>query len=104
MALFAPYKILSTQLNSLPIVEGQIIVTTDTQEIYFDITDTIRKKLYADNVKSLTIDGNTLVFTCETATSGIVPTEWQSNSTYVSKTQPENMNSGDIWLVLENKI
>ena len=46
MALFVPYKILSSQLNSLPIQEGQLIFTTDTQEIYIDITDEIRKKLY----------------------------------------------------------
>lgn len=103
MALFTPYKILSTQLNSLPIQEGQLIFTTDTQEIYIDLTNAIRKKLYADSVKSLTVDGNALIFTCETATEGIIPTEWKSNSTYVSETQPENMNSGDIWLVLENK-
>lgn len=101
MALFTPYKILSTKLNSLPIQEGQIIFTTDTREIYMDMTNTARIKLYADSVKSLTIDGNSLVFTCETATEGIIPTEWQSNSTYVSETQPENMNGGDIWLVLE---
>lgn len=101
MAKFKPYKILESQLKSLPIKEGQIIFTTDKQEIYMDVSEGVRIKLYADSVKSLTVDGNSLVFTCETAAGGIVPTEWKSNSTYVSKTQPENMNSGDIWLVLE---
>ena len=66
MALFVPYKILSSQLNSLPIQEGQLIFTTDTQEIYIDMTDEIRKKLYSDRVKSITLDdeNNSLTFTC----------------------------------------
>lgn len=66
MALFTPYKISSTQLNSLPIKEGQLIFTIDTQEIYIDITDEIRKKLYSDRVRSITLDNenNSLTFTC----------------------------------------
>ena len=42
MAKFAPYKILSTQLDSLPIEAGQFILTTDTQLLYADISDTER--------------------------------------------------------------
>lgn len=46
MAQFKPYKILSTQLASLPIVEGQLILTTDTNELYFDKDNSNRIKLY----------------------------------------------------------
>ena len=37
MALFKPYRILHSQLNSLPIVEGQLIFVIDTKKIYLDI-------------------------------------------------------------------
>ena len=46
MAQFKPYKVLSTQLASLPIVEGQFILTTDTNELYFDKDSSNRIKLY----------------------------------------------------------
>ena len=36
MAIFKPYKITSSQLENLPIAEGQFIVTTDTNKIYLD--------------------------------------------------------------------
>lgn len=37
MALFKPYRILHSQLNSLPIVEGQLIFVIDTKKIYLDV-------------------------------------------------------------------
>ena len=42
MALFQPCKVSSSQLNSLAKVEGQFIVCTDTQEIYFDESSSSR--------------------------------------------------------------
>lgn len=45
MALFKPYKILSSQLNSLPITEGQFIVTTDDGSLYVDISNSTRLKV-----------------------------------------------------------
>ena len=36
MAKFKPYKIQSSQLEDLPVVEGQFIATTDTQKLYLD--------------------------------------------------------------------
>ena len=36
MAIFKPYKIQSSQLEDLPVVEGQFIATTDTQKLYLD--------------------------------------------------------------------
>lgn len=50
--IFKPYKILSTQLESLPIQAGQLIVTTDTHFIYIDISDTERIQIEA-NLDSL---------------------------------------------------
>lgn len=73
MALFKPYKILSSQLNSLPIVEGQFIITTDTQLIYADIAEGVR----------------TLVGTAK----GI--------NVEISETEPSEMSEGDIWMVIE---
>ncbi len=36
MRNFIPYKIKENKLNSLPILDGQIIITTDTNKIYVD--------------------------------------------------------------------
>jgi sugar lactone lactonase YvrE len=36
MVKFKPYKIKSSQLNNLPIQEGQLIITTDTGKLYLD--------------------------------------------------------------------
>lgn len=45
MALFKPYKILSNKLSSLPVQEGQLIITTDTGDIYVDLSNNERKQL-----------------------------------------------------------
>lgn len=48
MAKFKPYKILSTELDNLPIREGQFIVTTDTHEIYIDTEDDYERQKYVN--------------------------------------------------------
>lgn len=50
MAKFKPYKVLEAQLATLPIVEGQFILTTDTKKLYFDQDASTRVLLY-DNVQ-----------------------------------------------------
>lgn len=50
MALFKPYKIQSSQLNSLPKKEGQLIVTTDDKALYIDISNSQRIKVYSDEL------------------------------------------------------
>ena len=52
MALFKPYKILSSALNSLPINEGQIIVTTDDQSLYIDAASNQRIKIGTTDLAS----------------------------------------------------
>ena len=51
MALFEPYKGLSTQLNSLPIKDGQLIVTTDTKNLYIDTSSSTRIRINDDYEK-----------------------------------------------------
>lgn len=46
MALVKHYKVLESQLSSLPIVEGQIIYTTDTKKLYIDINSTTREEYF----------------------------------------------------------
>lgn len=36
MAMFKPYRVTSSQLDSLPIVDGQFIIVTDTKQFYLD--------------------------------------------------------------------
>lgn len=70
MAQFKPYKVLSTQLSSLPIVEGQLVIVTDTQEIYLDSNA-----------------GRILISSADT-------------NVVISATEPVGQNAGDLWLIL----
>lgn len=45
MALFRPYKITSDQLSSLAKAEGQLIVVSDTNEMYIDVSNTSRIRI-----------------------------------------------------------
>lgn len=51
MAQFKPYKVLSSQLDSLPIVNGQFILVSDTHQIYCDISETQRILLIEEEIK-----------------------------------------------------
>ena len=75
MAEFKPYQILSTQLDTFPIKQGQFILTTDTKMLYVDISETER----------ILIDEK----------SHIAP------KIYFSSIEPDNIAAGDIWAVTE---
>jgi hypothetical protein len=45
MALFKPLKGLSSQLSSLPIREGQFIITTDDSALYIDVSNSKRVRI-----------------------------------------------------------
>jgi hypothetical protein len=65
MALFKPYKGLSSQLESLPIREGQFIITTDTNALYIDISNSSRIRLdqefkIVNELPETNIDPNTV--------------------------------------------
>ena len=55
MAIFKPYKILKSNLASLPIQEGQFICLMDSEEMYLDISDTVRMPLLSNYVKEVKI-------------------------------------------------
>lgn len=42
MSNFKPCKGLKANLSSMPILEGQMLVCTDTGEIYYDVNSTTR--------------------------------------------------------------
>lgn len=52
MAQFKPFKVSSSQLNSLPIVSGQFILVSDTHQIYCDISDTKRILLIEEEIRN----------------------------------------------------
>lgn len=54
MAIFKPFRILESQLNDLPIVDGQLIITTDTNRIYIDIENSRHE--YGKTVGTATIE------------------------------------------------
>ena len=55
MALFKPIKTTDTSLTSLAIKEGQLILTTDTNKLYFDIDASHRVLINnVDNAMSTT--------------------------------------------------
>ena len=53
MALFKPYRTTSSKLNSLSIREGQVIFVTDTQELYFDVSNLDRIRLNSEALTKL---------------------------------------------------
>lgn len=57
MALFKPYKILSNKLSSLPVKEGQLIITTDTGDIYVDLSNSERKQLAVTDLSDYVTSG-----------------------------------------------
>lgn len=65
MALFKPWKGLSTNLDSLPKKEGQFIVTTDDEAIYLDISSKRRIRIdqefkVVSELPTVDIDPNTV--------------------------------------------
>lgn len=70
MALFKPYRVTSSQLSSLPILDGQLILVTDTQEMYLD-----------NNTDRVLISSKTPDIS-------------------ISASEPSSQNAGDLWLVL----
>lgn len=71
MAMFKPYKILSSQLSSLPIKEGQFIITTDTAEMYVDVSASSRIKINESSEEEV------LIYEMPSGTSDINIAFWQ---------------------------
>lgn len=87
MALVKHYKVLESQLSSLPIVEGQIIYTTDTKKIFLDVNNSTREEMSKD----------------ELITSSELESElFKRNKVVLSSTEPSDLLTGDIWGVLED--
>ena len=74
MALFKPYKCLEAQLGQIPVVDGQVIFTTDTNKVYMD--DGAERKEYTPEVPD-------------------------ASKTFIQKEQPETARQGDVWMVVE---
>lgn len=72
MAKFKPYKILESQLDSLPIQEGQFILTTDTKKLYSDTAANTRILLSQDTITDLSISGTTITYTRLDGTTGTI--------------------------------
>lgn len=72
MAKFKPYKILESQLDSLPIQEGQFILTTDTKKLYSDTAANTRILLSQDAITDLSISGTTITYTRLDGTTGTI--------------------------------
>lgn len=58
MAKLSLYKINSSKLSSLPISEGQFIITTDDKRIYLDDAEGQRIPLYSDEIDKLSYIAN----------------------------------------------
>lgn len=97
MALFKPFNIKENQINSLPISQGQLIFTTDTKRIFFDISDTERITIYSDVIDKL--DGideyaNNYILPVASTTLGGVKTT--STKTDLSDYEPSPIDENGI--------
>lgn len=96
MAKFKPYKLLSSKLSSLPIVEGQLILTTDTKKLYFDIDSKTRILVNSDAVVGLTVSGKTVTYTKANGETGTFDTQ-DTNTIYnVATTSTDGLMSKDM--------
>lgn len=75
MAKFKPYKILESQLDSLPIKEGQFILTTDTKKLYSDTAANTRILISPDAITDLSVNGTTITYTRLNGTTGTITTK-----------------------------
>lgn len=75
MAKFKPYKILESQLDSLPIQEGQFILTTDTNKLYSDTAANTRILISPDAITDLSVNGTTITYTRLDGTTGTITTK-----------------------------
>ena len=90
MAQFKPYKLTKANLASLPMAEGQLIITTDTKEIYLDTSASTRIKLneQPDVVTyELSKNGSTITLTGSNGQSTMVT---DSDTTYSVVTTSAN--------------
>lgn len=94
MAKFKPYKILESQLDSLPIREGQFILTTDTKKLYSDTAANTRILISPDAITDLSVDGKTITYTHLDGTTDIITTQ---DTTYSVASETKNglMSSDD---------
>lgn len=60
MAIFKPYKVENNQLSSLPVTEGQFIVTTDTKKIYLDKDSSNRIEIAGTEVNDNLVNGSVI--------------------------------------------
>ncbi len=94
MAKFKPYKILESQLDSLPIKEGQFILTTDTKKLYSDTAANTRILISPDAITDLSVNGTTITYTRLDGTTGTITTK---DTTYSVASETKNglMSSDD---------
>ena len=94
MAKFKPYKILESQLDSLPIREGQFILTTDTKKLYSDTAANTRILISPDAITDLSVNGTTITYTRLDGTTGTITTK---DTTYSVASETKNglMSSDD---------
>ena len=114
MAKFKPYKIQSSQLEDLPVVEGQFIATTDTQKLYLDKDSTNRIELcdtdltgYVKNTDyaSSSIGGviKTASSKATSVSSGVLQADTKTYSDYTSGGNDMFVGKGTLENVLTGK-
>ena len=99
MALFKPFKIESSELESLPIREGQLIFVTDTQTLYIDTSASERVRVNDDAlIKLATVETNANAYVlpqASTTLGGVRTTSTQSDLTYYD---PAPISNGIVYI------
>lgn len=114
MAIFKPYKIQSSQLEDLPVVEGQFIATTDTQKLYLDKDNTDRIELcdtdltgYVKNTDYASSNTGGVIKTASSkatsVSSGVLQADTKTYSDYTSGGNDMFIGKGTLENVLTGK-
>jgi len=74
---FKPYQILNSQLERLPISEGQFIVTTDDNKIYVDVSNTERHEIASSGAAESPLKGKKITVCGDSISAGyLANTNW----------------------------
>ncbi len=114
MAIFKPYKIQSSQLEDLPVVEGQFIATTDTQKLYLDKNSADRIELcdtdltgYVKNTDYASSSTGGVIKTASSkatsVSSGVLQADTKTYSDYTSGGNDMFIGKGTLENVLTGK-
>ncbi len=101
MAFVKHFKVTESQLSLVPKQEGQIIFTTDTKKIFLDVDNVTRTEIIKDELVTEAEMSKELIDKFSKVSKLIQDEINKKNNVVLSGTEPENLQAGDVWGIIE---